>query len=747
MSAQGLDKDRAPEPELAKRMLDSIGGRWWNVYIGGPESGGHGWTPALVKEYVRHGIDRFMLTYVGRQKRGPLTRPQGRKDGLEALRIAKSFGYSGSFPLCLDVEMSTFESAPSGTIEYTRAWCAAVRGGGARPGVYANPGPLKAMAQAHVGADFVWVASWVNHGATPHDTGHIPQLPDNLWAGNGSRAWQYAGAFGGKPCQVLGVDVDINVADLGCLAKPPGPHKGGEAPRSRLIRRGDRGPRVERLTRRLSAVRSQGTRAPYLDGPRRRFDRGAEAALISFQREHGLDPDGVYGSATARALARALKRQRRRRGDADGRPKKKAAELRELIQDVRRLDAETERAWERLVAYGERRQQTLHKAADGADDGALGQIAKTLERMEHTLETLVQVEQRELKLQEEELELERREHQPPPAEKAEQPYASAASTAPETTATMTAGAVGPNGDVAAATVPPARERLDLDDLSDEELQERVERLDRATDRARVVLMRRYIQTEKKLARIEPKRRGPREPVREPVRERDKPREPRKGRGKRKPEEHVRELQTALNRFTDKYLESVPPLIADGERGQLTNKRIRRVKFYLGYKAPEHRSSKVDADFMRRLEHPRSPRASSPAMVARGTARRRKQHKHAREAAKPRAGVAMFAGKPVAAWMKPHLDFARANGWTGFVYSGYRTPEESEAICFGMCGGPKCPGKCGGRDSNHSGRVVGSGALDVSDHVTFGALMKRSPHRPRIFNDLPNDINHFSSTGH
>jgi hypothetical protein len=744
VSAQGLDKDVAPAPQQAKRMLDSIGGRWWNVYIGGPESGGHGWTPALVNEYVRHGIDRFMLTYVGRQKRGPLTRPQGRKDGLEALRIAKSFGYIGSFPLCLDVEMSTFESARSATIEYTRAWCAAVRGGGARPGVYANPGPLKAMAEANVGADFVWVASWVNHGATPHDTGHIPQLPDELWSGNGSRAWQYAGAFGGQPCRVLGVDVDINVADLGCLAKPPGPHKGGVAPRSRLIRRGDRGPRVERLTRRLASVRSRGTRAAYLDGPRKRFDRSAEAALVAFQREHGLDPDGVYGPATARALSRALKR--RRRGDANGKRDKRPAKLRELIEDVRRLDAETERAWERLVAYAERRQQTLHKAADRGDDGALGQIAKTLERMEHTLETLVEVEQRELKLQEEELELERKEHQTPSAQKAGQPYASAGETAPEETATMTAGAVGPNGDGAAATVPPALERMDLDDLSDEELQERIERLDRATDRARVVLMRRYIHTEKKLARIEPERRERRE-RREPVRERDKRREPREDRGKRKPEERVRELQTALNRFTDKYLESVPPLIADGERGQLTNKRIRRVKFYLGYKVPEHRSSKVDDDFMRRLEHPRSARASSPAMVARGLARRRKQHKHAREAAKPRAGVAMFAGKPVAAWIKPHLDFARANGWTGFIYSGYRTPEESEAICFQKCGRATCPGTCGGRSSNHSGRVVGSGAVDVSDHVTFGTLMKRSPHKPRIFNDLPNDINHFSSTGH
>ena len=733
MSAQGLDKDVAPAPDQAKRMLDSIGGRWWNVYIGGPESGGHGWTPALVNEYVKHGIDRFMLTYVGRQKRGPLTRDQGRADGQDALRIARGFGYSGEFPLCLDVEMSTFESAPAATIEYTRAWCATVRKGGARPGVYANPGPLKAMSQAKVGADFVWVASWVNHGATPHDTGHIPQLPDDLWAGNGSRAWQYAGAFGGKPCRVLGVDVDINVADLGCLAKPPGKQQAGTPSRPGLIRRGDHGPRVERLTRRLARVRPRGGGPPYLDAPRRRFDRGAEAALISFQREHGLDPDGVYGPATARALARAM--ERRRRGASNGRPRTRPAKLRELIDDVRRLHAETDRAWDRLVAYGEDRRLALRKAGDGEEAGALAQIAKTLERMEDTLETLVEVERRELGL----LETGRHEPLPPPQEPPAEP---------EAVATLTAGAVRPgsDGDGAGATAAPERERVALHELSDDELQDRIDRLDRVTHRARLILMRRYIEVEKKLAATQPARRERRERAEPQRRDPERRREPHRPKEQR-PAEHVRELQTALNAFTDRYLEGVGPLLVDGKKGPATNKRIRRVKFYLGYKRPEHRSVKADPDFLRRLAHPRSPRASSPAMVARGIARRRKQNKAAREAAKPRAGVASFDGRPVAAWMKPHLDWARANGWQGSINSGYRTPEYSEHLCINMCGAPSCSGKCAGRSSNHSGRVPPSGAIDVSDYVRFGELMKRCPHTPRLFNDLPNDRVHYSSTGH
>src|SRR5215218_1357474 len=110
MALPGLDRAVAPSAAMAKKMLKEIGGRWWNVYIGGPEFSGSGWSPALVREYVEHGIDRFMLTYVGRQSGGPLTRAQGKADAVEALAIARSYGYTGTFPLCLDVEITTFDS-------------------------------------------------------------------------------------------------------------------------------------------------------------------------------------------------------------------------------------------------------------------------------------------------------------------------------------------------------------------------------------------------------------------------------------------------------------------------------------------------------------------------------------------------------------------------------------------------------------------------------------------------------------
>ena len=104
------------------------------------------------------------------------------------------------------------------------------------------------MAQGKVPAEFVWIASWVSHGATPHDPHAATGMPADLWGKQGQRAWQYAGAFGNQSCNVLGLNVDINVADLGCLAPAPGVAS-KTAARPRLVRRGDKGELVERLTR------------------------------------------------------------------------------------------------------------------------------------------------------------------------------------------------------------------------------------------------------------------------------------------------------------------------------------------------------------------------------------------------------------------------------------------------------------------------------------------------------------------
>jgi resuscitation-promoting factor RpfB len=68
---------------------------------------------------------------------------------------------------------------------------------------------------------------------------------------------------------------------------------GGVAPsvtRELVLKRGDSGPAVRRVQRRLRI---------HADGV---FGRGTERAVKRFQRRHGLVADGVVGSATRRAL-------------------------------------------------------------------------------------------------------------------------------------------------------------------------------------------------------------------------------------------------------------------------------------------------------------------------------------------------------------------------------------------------------------------------------------------------------------
>lgn len=288
MALQGLDRAAAPPPQKAKQMLDAIGGGWWNVYIGGPESGGSGWTPSVVKSYAQQGIRKFMLTYVGRQWDGPLTRKQGRADAQDALALATSFGYSGAYPLCLDVELKTYNTSPQGAVKYAAAWCDAVRAAGARPGVYANPDPLKGMS-GKVAADFVWVASWVGHGAGQREPRDAPGLSESLWGRPGQRAWQYGAEYGGKKCRVLGLDVDINVADPGCLAGPPGKQKtlNGRPPKwpGRALRRGVWGDDVEMWQEKMIE------RGWHLK-PSGRFDAASQQVCSDFQKEKQLEITG-----------------------------------------------------------------------------------------------------------------------------------------------------------------------------------------------------------------------------------------------------------------------------------------------------------------------------------------------------------------------------------------------------------------------------------------------------------------------
>jgi hypothetical protein len=224
---QGLDRAAPPSAGVAKAMLDRIGGSWWNVYIGGPRASVT-WSPDHVAAYRARGITQFLLTYVGRQQGdvARLTTAQGRADGVDACRKAAGFGFGADTPLCLDLELRTFEAAPSASLDYVGGWCAAVREQDLRPGVYANVPPLVALAERPERArpEWVWVARWSHDDFRP--SAHPDQVGGlgGLWRGR--RVWQYAGELdlGHLDRRFDGITIDLNVTtpDSGCLARLDG---------------------------------------------------------------------------------------------------------------------------------------------------------------------------------------------------------------------------------------------------------------------------------------------------------------------------------------------------------------------------------------------------------------------------------------------------------------------------------------------------------------------------------------------
>jgi len=112
------------------------------------------------------------------------------------------------------------------------------------------------------------------------------------------------------------------------------------------------------------------------------------------------------------------------------------------------------------------------------------------------------------------------------------------------------------------------------------------------------------------------------------------------------------------------------------------------------------------------------------------------------------GLITVDGKQVNAWIGRILLDARAAGvWRGILLSGYRTPEYSESLCYGLCNRPSCPGTCAGRASRHSELGDLRGAADVTDPAGLEAYC-RAHNLPLHGNGtvLPADHNHFSREG-
>ena len=239
--------------------------------------------------------------------------------------------------------------------------------------------------------------------------------------------------------------------------------------------------------------------------------------------------DGVVGSRTALALNRAVRREKARREErvrlatahrethaGPEPPEAVPARLPALAERLARLDAETDRAWTALATHGQRRVLLLARLRErqvssrtAARPEGLAELTSILLRIEAKLGRLLEAEERALTLE--------------PAAAATpaavagvgaaEPVAEAAIVhVAERAAEGAAPRSTRNGGGVAPPAPPAA--TDLEDLSDHELLARIERLDRALGKARVVLIRRYAAAEAELAELGVKPTAP-EPPRAP----------------------------------------------------------------------------------------------------------------------------------------------------------------------------------------------------------------------------------------
>jgi hypothetical protein len=97
----------------------------------------------------------------------------------------------------------------------------------------------------------------------------------------------------------------------------------------------------------------------------------------------------------------------------------------------------------------------------------------------------------------------------------------------------------------------------------------------------------------------------------------------------------------------------------------------------------------------------------------------RKRQEARDAARNKGLIVQFDGIDCPGWIvRRALQPARAAGVQFTVISGVRDPDYSEHLCYVMCGQPSCPGRCAGKNSNHSCQPSFTckeyeGAVDVS----------------------------------
>jgi hypothetical protein len=229
---RGVDRASALTVHEAKLLKNDHGVKWTGVYIGGPCSGGSGWTKHVVSAIAQATGWHFMPIYVGQQASSicgahTLSYARGHSDGLAAAARMRAFGWQPhrDIPVALDVEAGTYFGSPTASTRYVRGWVNAVHAQGYRAYVYASPYALNHFHDAHVRIDGAWAASYFYAGFKKVSPEHLDQMGGRYKHHN--RAWQYAGNF-----HVSGVGyVDANTSHLMLAPKPGGTNRAHAAHR------------------------------------------------------------------------------------------------------------------------------------------------------------------------------------------------------------------------------------------------------------------------------------------------------------------------------------------------------------------------------------------------------------------------------------------------------------------------------------------------------------------------------------
>jgi hypothetical protein len=157
---------------------------------------------------------------------------------------------------------------------------------------------------------------------------------------------------------------------------------------------------------------------------------------------------------------------------------------------------------------------------------------------------------------------------------------------------------------------------------------------------------------------------------------------------------------------------------DGHPGPATDTAIRKTRYYLGLGSEHWQSNPLEVSnaFLRLIKDPYQGDRRRRRLAAKRRKARVKRWKDSRRPPAPKGGLVYFDGKRCA-----------------------------ESLCYRMCGRPRCPGKCAGSSSNHSGIYFPHGAADVTNFWAVRAKLRQlgAP----LTNHLPYDPVHVSNSGY